>query len=247
MNLSDAESRPALVLSCEHAGNRVPGPWRPLFEGADEVLASHRGWDPGALALARRMARTLDAPLIAVSVTRLLVDANRSPGHPRLFSPFTRGLPPGERERLLARHYRPHHARVEAAVRDGLGRTGRVLHVGVHSFTPVLNGRLRRLDVGLLYDPSRELERSLAAAWLAAARGALPELRFRANAPYRGTSDGLTTLLRRRFPPERYSGVELEIGQGLLEAGARVPGEVARGLEASLRELVAAPPERATP
>lgn len=247
MNASSRGDRPALVLSCEHGGNRVPRRWRRLFEGAEDVLASHRGWDPGALVLARRLARVFGAPLVATTVTRLLVDPNRSPGHPRLFSGFTRGLPPAERDLVLARHYGPYRTRVEDEVRVGIGRRGSVLHVSVHSFTPVLDGRARRLDVGLLYDPSREPERSLAASWLEGARRALPGLRFRANAPYRGTSDGLATFLRKRVPPERYSGVELEIGQGLLDGGARIPRAVARGLEAALRELVGATTEEAGP
>lgn len=52
-----------LVLSCEHGGNRVPGPWKDRFRGARDVLDSHRGWDPGALSLARSRARALDATL----------------------------------------------------------------------------------------------------------------------------------------------------------------------------------------
>jgi predicted N-formylglutamate amidohydrolase len=55
----------------------VPRRWRGLFEGAEEVLASHRGWDPGAFDLARRLARLLDVPLIAHHITRLLMDVNR--------------------------------------------------------------------------------------------------------------------------------------------------------------------------
>ena len=37
--------------------------------------------------------------------------------------------------------------------------------------------------------------------------------RVRLNQPYCGASDGLTTALRRRFPPERYLGLELELNQ----------------------------------
>ena len=44
-----------LLLTCEHGGNRIPPEYRALFRGATAALASHRGWDPGALALARRL------------------------------------------------------------------------------------------------------------------------------------------------------------------------------------------------
>ena len=36
-----------LVLSCEHAHNRVPARYRHLFDA--ELLESHRGYDLGAL------------------------------------------------------------------------------------------------------------------------------------------------------------------------------------------------------
>ena len=44
-----------LVITCEHAGNMVPERYRPLFSGHEHLLPTHRGWDPGALLLAREM------------------------------------------------------------------------------------------------------------------------------------------------------------------------------------------------
>jgi len=38
-----------LVLTCEHGGNRVPAAYRALFEGAEALLATHAGYDIGAL------------------------------------------------------------------------------------------------------------------------------------------------------------------------------------------------------
>ena len=219
---------PVLVLSCEHGGNRVPPRWRGLFRGAAAVLESHRGWDPGALDLARAMSRRLDVPLISTTVTRLLVETNRSARHPRLFSEFTRDLPSDEREELLARYWAPHRDDVHAAVSRRLRGGGTVLHVGVHSFTPVLDGVVREVDVGVLYDPARPRERAFCSEWIRALRATLPDVRVRANQPYRGASDGLTTHLRRELG-DRYLGVELEVGQGLL---ARGPAERRRVLEA---------------
>ena len=68
-------------MSCEHGGNRIPARWAPLFVGAERVLASHRGFDAGSAALAREIARALDAPLRLHTASRLLADANRSLGH----------------------------------------------------------------------------------------------------------------------------------------------------------------------
>lgn len=201
-----------LVLTCEHGGHAVPATYRPLFVGAEAVLSSHRGWDPGSLPLARWLARNLGAPLQASTVSRLVVDLNRSETHPAVFSDFTRTLPGLERERLLQRHHRPHRQDVLERI---AAEAAPVLHVAVHSFVPVLDERPRDFDVGLLYDPGRSLERRLAAAWCQRLRAL--QWPTRRNAPYRGVSDGLTTWLRTRFVDSRYAGIELEVNQRVLE------------------------------
>lgn len=200
-----------LVLSCEHARNHVPRGYAGLFRGQSRLLASHRGYDIGALELARHLARRLGVPLYAAPATRLLADPNRSPGHPRLLSERSRRLSPERRESLLAELYHPHRAAVERAIARLVGDGQRVLHVGVHTFTPRLGGRTRRADVGLLYDPARALEREVAAALGERVAGC--GFRVRRNYPYRGTSDGLTTYLRSRFGRTSYAGLELEVNQ----------------------------------
>jgi hypothetical protein len=47
-------------------------------------------------------------------------------------------------------------------------------------------------------------------------------LRVRMNAPYRGTSDGFTTQLRRRYAATRYWAFEIETNQALLRTPAAV-------------------------
>ncbi len=235
----------ALVVSCEHGGNRVPARYAALFRNARAVLASHRGWDPGALALARRLAHGSGAPLHAARVTRLLVDLNRSLGHPRVFSEFTAPLPAGEKQRIVARHYQPHRRAVAEAVARRVRAGRRTLHLAVHSFTPFHAGGSRRTDVALLYDPGRRRERALCARWRALLLGSAPQLRLRRNHPYRGRDDGLTTALRRRFGPRLYVGIELEVNQRHLVPGARLRPLIVRALAASLRELPGGPGARA--
>lgn len=207
---------PALVISCEHAGNRVPPRYRALFRGAAAELKSHRGWDPGALDLARAIAFACNVPLLANTTSRLLVECNRSLGHPQLFSEFTRDLDPAEQFQLLAMFYHPHRGAVEVALQRAARRRGRVVHIGVHSFTPVLNGKRRRADVGLLFDPKRRFEREVVDALQRELRARAPKLQVRRNFPYRGWTDGLTTTLRGRFPAATYAGIEFEVNQGLL-------------------------------
>lgn len=228
-----------LLLTCEHGGNAIPAPYGALFTGAAEVLASHRGWDPGALSVARAVARRCAAPLLEVRVSRLLVDANRSPDHPRVFSAYTRPLEPEGRAALLLRHHSPHHrAASELAKRFTL--QGELLHLSIHSFTPYLDGKRRDVDVGILYDPGRPAERRWAGALAVSLALRLPSLRIRRNAPYRGASDGLTKVLRRSLATDRYAGIELEINQRFLvdPPGIKALGQnVARAVADAIASL----------
>jgi predicted N-formylglutamate amidohydrolase len=180
------------------------------------------------------MAAALDAPLFHSETTRLLIDLNRSLRTPQLYSEFTRGLPPAERRRIVDEHYRPHHAPIEAWMREATRGGGRVVHIASHSFTPELNGHVRTADVGLLYDPGRPGEVAFATAWIEALRRADPTLRLRRNYPYIGKSDGVTQVMRRRYPPERYVGIELEVNQRYVEEGGPAWPKIRRTLVETL-------------
>jgi predicted N-formylglutamate amidohydrolase len=99
---------------------------------------------------------------------------------------------------------------VRDAATEIIATGDRVLHISVHTFTPVLHGVTRNADIGLLYDPSRKSEKQFAELW-GAKLSALG--RVRNNYPYKGTNDGHTTALRRIFKQEVYLGIELEVNQ----------------------------------
>jgi predicted N-formylglutamate amidohydrolase len=228
-----------LLITCEHGGNQVPARYAPLFRGWRRTLKTHRGFDAGALQMARQMAAALGAPLVASQVTRLLVDLNRSIGHPTLRSDASRRAPPAEQQRMLADHYLPHRTEVERLVAEAIARGRRVIHVGSHSFTPRLDGQLRTADVGLLYDPARPGERRLADRWKRALEAAAPALRVRRNYPYLGKHDGLTAHLRRLHPPAAYVGIELEINQALVKGPGRPWSRLRRVVIESLQSTLA--------
>lgn len=228
------ETSHRLLITCEHGGNRIPRRYRNFFADAEAVLQSHRGYDRGALTLARELAHALGAPLIASTTSRLLVDLNRSHGHPRLFGETIRRTPPALRQEILARHYRPYRRRAENLIAETLAQGLRVIHVSCHSFTPVLDGEVRKADIGLLYDPARPGEKALCAAWRRALRERLPEFKVRFNYPYAGKADGFTAFLRRTFPPGHYVGVELEINQRHVGPGPRAAAW--RGLRTAVIE-----------
>ena len=223
-----------VVVSVEHGGNDVPAPLTELFEGTEEVRASHRGWDPGSLALGQALARRLEAPLIASTVTRLLVDLNRSPWHRHVFSEITRPLPRPMRDELIERYHTPHRTRVADTVADAIAPGRPVIHVGVHSFTPVFRGVVRKPDVALLYDPRRTREAELARAWLRELAVLEPTRELARNNPYRGNADGLTTTLRARHDESAYIGIEIEVNQKHVDGNGRFPEWVTDALWTSL-------------
>ena len=212
--------RDFLLITCEHGGNRIPAPYRPLFRGAGNLLDSHRGFDAGALPMARELAAALKAPLLSSTVSRLLVDLNRSIGHARFHLAAVRDAGPAVREAIVERYYQPYRAQAGQYVQRAVARGKRVIHVSSHSFTPVLHGAVRTADVGLLYDPARPGEVALCARWQAALKALAPDLNVRRNYPYAGKGDGLTRELRRRYSPRTYVGVELEINQKHAEGPA---------------------------
>ena len=183
------------------------------------MLGTHRGYDAGALVMARELAASLGAPLVTSTVSRLLVDLNRSLSNPGAWSEMTRPLSAADKQRIAERYYVPHQQKVAAIVDEAVKSGQRVVHIASHSFTPVLNGHVRTADAGLLYDPGRPVEAVLARYWKAAFAERNPDLRVRRNYPYAGKGDGLTRSLRRRYPRSRYVGIELELNQAFVEDG----------------------------
>ena len=199
-----------LVLTCEHAGNFIPEEYR-IFFAEKKVLQTHRGYDPGALDLFENLAPLADFQNHNL-VSRLLVEVNRSLHHKDLFSEFSGSLSEKQKKGILNSIFLPYRNSVEDAIKNFIAEKEEVLHLSVHSFTPVLDEQVRNADIGLLYDPSRVQEKMLAQRIKKGLIEKNPNYRIRYNYPYLGISDGFTTYLRKIFP-EHYSGIELEINQ----------------------------------
>jgi len=202
-----------ILLSCEHGGNDVPARYQPLFSGRQAVLESHRGWDPATLELARSWSEALSVPLVYTTLSRLVIEMNRSLDHPSLFSEFTCSLPQDEKLRLINDYYAPYRAQVKQWVEHFQREKKQCLHCSVHSFTPVWKGQERKVDIGLLFDPARSSEVRWAKYLKNVLEKNLPDLQVGWNQPYLGTDDGLTTYLRTQYSKQDYAGLEIEINQ----------------------------------
>lgn len=205
-----------IILSCEHASNHFPAKYQHLIK-SDVVIQSHRGYDIGAQGLCEGLAKALHVEFVLAGVSRMLIDFNRSVTNPGIYSAWSKLLSAADKENVMEQYYRPYRDSVEQLIRQQLKRHDHVIHLSVHSFTPKLNGKVRAADIGLLYDPQRAGERKFAVNLQGNIKSHEPDLRVRRNYPYKGTSDGFTTYLRKLFAAKRYSGIELEVNQLLLD------------------------------
>ncbi len=201
------------ILTCEHAGNIVPAEYEHLFKGHEEVLYSHKGIDFGALRLAKHLAAATDLPLFFTTISRLLIDANRSLDKDDLFSEYSKKLTAKERKILVGKHYFPHRKKVEKRITKLVAAGNKVIHLALHTFTPVLDGEVRQADIGILFDPERALETTFASRLKAALQTQQQDREVLYNSPYPGTADGLPAYLREKFGDDDYAGFELEINQ----------------------------------
>lgn len=208
-------NKPVLILSCEHAVNTVPQAYKALFSPFHDLLHTHRGIDFGALAIAQTLQNTLSCDLITASATRLLIDCNRSQHHKHLFSEISNQLPEQEQKAIINHYYLPYRKAVMDCIDQHIAQKRPVLHLSVHSFTPVLNQITRNADIGILYDPRRKQEQFFAQVWKAEIKAIEASYRIRMNYPYTGISDGFTHFLRKKYLPEHYLGIELETNQSL--------------------------------
>jgi predicted N-formylglutamate amidohydrolase len=111
-----------------------------------------------------------------------------------------------------------------------------VVHLSIHTFTPVLNGDERSVDIGVLFDPNRKSEYEFCHLFVDCLEQVLPHFKILFNEPYKGTDDGFTTYLRTKFPDEEYLGIEIEVNQKYL--GTEKWEIIAAGLRDVLLDLL---------
>ncbi|TRX70472.1 N-formylglutamate amidohydrolase [Carboxylicivirga sp. M1479] len=201
-----------VVLSCEHGGNEVPEKYRNLFKNAVSALNSHRGYDIGAKELFDLMNFAYIAHRQCATTSRLLVDINRSLHRRTLFSEFTKNLAKEEKKLILENYYYAFRKPFDLKIQKLWSQNKTVLHLSVHSFTPMLNNKIRQTDFGILYNPERKEEKHFAKLWKDKINEILPDYRVRFNYPFRGKPDGHVRYFRDR-EQEKYLGIEFEMNQ----------------------------------
>jgi predicted N-formylglutamate amidohydrolase len=183
-----------VVVLCDHASNALPPEYGTLGLNAGE-LVRHIAYDIGAEGVTRGMARRLGAPAVLSRYSRLLIDPNRGDDDPTLIMRISDGavvagnrkLDDGERERRIARVYRPYHAAIRGVIDQCMAAGPPPILVSIHSFTPLWKAVPRPWHVGILWDKDPRL-----AVPLLDALGANRMLVVGDNEPYSGVLKGDT-------------------------------------------------------
>ena len=148
----------AFVLTCDHAGYRIP---RVLGTLGLPVAEWHRhiAWDIGAAGLTALLAERLDAWAILQTYSRLVIDCNRAPGSPtsivalseRTKIPGNEALSDVDARRRAQAVFWPYQERIGQELDLRARQNRSVILVSVHSFTPTYLGVARPWHVGVLY------------------------------------------------------------------------------------------------
>lgn len=233
--LLDGDLDSGLLILADHASNAMPAEYGDL--GLPEAeLQRHIAYDIGVGPLARALGERLRVPTLLTCFSRLIIDPNRGEDDPTLIMRLSDGaVVPGnarvdaaERERRLARFYRPYHAAVERVI-EAMLETGQAPAIlSIHSFTPIWKGMQRPWHAGILWDNDPRFARPLLEA-LRTEHG----LRVGDNEPYSGTLKNDTMY---RHGSERgLAHALLEVRNDLIETPAGVL-EWADRLEPLLKE-----------
>jgi predicted N-formylglutamate amidohydrolase len=221
VSLLNPHGEPALLLVCDHAGQRIPRALNGLGIPPSE-LDRHIGWDIGAAGVTRALAAALAAPAILQLYSRLVIDCNRRPGHPTSIAPVSDGTaipaneghPPPWRAQREAEIFAPYHEAIARHLTSHLAAGRRPAVIAIHSFTPVMNGIARPWQAGVLHNHDPRLAHAVAD--LLRADG----LTVGDNEPY-ALSDDSDYTIPVHAEQRGLLNLELEIRQDLIATAAQ--------------------------
>ena len=217
------DKSPFLLLG-DHAGRGIPASLDGL--GLDTAaLERHIALDIGVEELGLAMGKQLGAPFLRQVYSRLVIDCNRNPDRPDAVPQVSDGtLIPGNaaltepaHQARVAAIFDPYHQAIHAAldVRKAAGLN--TILIALHSFTPVMDGHVRRCQIGILHGAGKA---DFALALSTRLRG---QARFMVadNEPYAMDDTDYTVPTHAFTRALRYA--EVEVRQDLIGPGSE-PG-----------------------
>ena len=148
-----------VLLVCDHASHRFP---RSLGTMGLDFLNrhSHVVHDIGAGALVEMLANNLGVTAVLCQYSRLIVDCNRELADHNAFLEYNDGvdipanhnLRNNEKEKRASEIYWPYHNAIEGQISRLKDQGINPVFISIHSFSPVINGEARELEMGVLWD-----------------------------------------------------------------------------------------------
>ena len=243
----------SVLISCEGGGRRIPTQLISAASASDSrsvecagplsrsgILGEDLSWDEVGRYVAERMSQRLHAPLITNEFSKELIDVSKSLHHRQLFPVLTRAWSSEDRETLVREIYSPYRLRIRQAIAKLFLHFKFVIHLSIRSFPLMHQGKQRRADCGLSYDPSRDEEVDLCLEWIDEMYEQLPMLRVRRNYPRRGTTDSITKSMRGEFAEQSYLGIELLVNRAWAGRALPIRDQVIDGVCRCLDSVLAA-------
>ena len=163
----------SILFTCEHASNEIPkefsyNKWGPT-DLKQELPTRHWGYDPGARQLTIDLISTFgdkskkikareNGVLVGVCsrFTRLLLDPNRDESSVTMFRSHCDNIPIDlnanlteiEKEKRKKLLYFPYHQELGRIAKENKPK----LVFSIHSFNPIYEGSVRKMEVGILFD-----------------------------------------------------------------------------------------------
>jgi len=153
-----------ILLVCDHASCRFPVALGDM--GLDPFARRcHLAIDIGAGSLTEKVAGSIGCTAVIAQYSRLVVDCNRQLMDPGAFLEYgdgiivtgNRNLPQSEKDRRADAIYWPYHHAISEQVKRLRAVGPPPAFISLHSFTPVLDGVFRELQMGVLWDADSRL------------------------------------------------------------------------------------------
>jgi predicted N-formylglutamate amidohydrolase len=153
-----------ILLVCDHASCRIPNALGDM--GLDPFARRcHLAIDIGAGKLTEQLAASLGVTAVVAQYSRLVVDCNRELMDPGAFLEYgdgilvtgNRNLAQADKDARADAIYWPYHNAIDKQVQRLRALGPPPAFISIHSFTPVLNGISRAVEMGVLWDKDASL------------------------------------------------------------------------------------------
>ncbi len=213
--------KPKIILTCEHGGTQIPKALSKNFKPKKDLLFSHHSFDYGAKALTENLAKASHVTANVNSMTRLLIDMNRKKNMLAKKHRFLKQHGLSEFDfQLIEKAYDNYRASIEKEIKKCIAKKQPFYIFSVHSFTPVINGKKRLTDIGVLYrkDHPKEKRTALALKAHLQRHPSTKDLHIHFNRPYQGHTDCFLNDLLNKYSKNRMctGGCFLEFNESLL-------------------------------